>query len=274
MAIPLDDATKPSPDLSGRGSVGRSLRAAKTSELIAAHLRGKIVRGELAEGSSLPAEQALMEEFDVSRPTLREAFRILEAESLIVIRRGSRGARILAPDPAVAARYVGFLLQVSGTTLADVYAARSVIEPAAVQRLAERRTEQDLDDLAAVADALETTIESGNPASDLASWSRATTRFHDLLMERAGNNTLAVQSSVLGEVVATHLAAAAHRPSNRATNLREFHALVRSYRKLIDLLRSRDAEGAQQHWRAHMDAAGRSLLRNDLSSTTVLDLFA
>jgi len=38
--------------------------------------------GELAEGDALPSEAALMAEFAVSRPTLREAFRVLESESL------------------------------------------------------------------------------------------------------------------------------------------------------------------------------------------------
>src|SRR5262249_2171707 len=86
-----------------------------------------------------------MEMFGVSRPTLREAFRILEAESLISIRRGARGgARVVSPDIAVAARYVGLLLQMSGTTIADVYEARMVTEPAAARLLAARRSQHDL----------------------------------------------------------------------------------------------------------------------------------
>ena len=71
--------------------VGHNMRPAKTGEMIAAYLRGKIVRGELAQGACLPAEVELMHQFDVSRPTLREAFRILETESLIEIRRGAAG---------------------------------------------------------------------------------------------------------------------------------------------------------------------------------------
>ena len=48
----------------------------------------------------LPPESALMEQFGVSRPTLREAFRILEAEGAISIRRGVRGgARLVAKRP-------------------------------------------------------------------------------------------------------------------------------------------------------------------------------
>jgi len=95
------------PDAAGR-QIGQNIRPLKTGEMIASYLRGKIVRGELAEGDCLPSEVELMRQFDVSRPTLREAFRILEAESLIGVRRGSRGgAQVLEPDPAVAARHVG-----------------------------------------------------------------------------------------------------------------------------------------------------------------------
>ena len=70
-----------------------------------------------------------MEQFGVSRPTLREAFRILEAEDLISVKRGSRGgARVTEPSLSVAARYVGLLLQVQGTPIADVYEARMVLK--------------------------------------------------------------------------------------------------------------------------------------------------
>jgi DNA-binding FadR family transcriptional regulator len=252
--------------------VGRSMRVAKTGEMIAAYLRGRIVRGELTEGDVLPSEVELMEQFDVSRPTLREAFRILETERLIEIRRGARGARILAPDYPVAARYVGLLLQVSGTTLADVYQARTVIEPPAAALLAQRRSEQDIDDLTACVQDLEQQISAGIVPGWEVDWSATTQRFHDLIMERAGNQTLAIQSSVLREVVAMHTAASVRRPSEWA--LRDFQRLTRSYRKFIRLVAARDAEAAEQHWYAHMEAAGRSLLRDEFSSATVLDLFA
>jgi GntR family transcriptional regulator, transcriptional repressor for pyruvate dehydrogenase complex len=87
--------------------------------LLAARIRGQIVRGELKEGDRLPSEIELMERFGVSRPTLREAFRILEAEDLISVKRGSRGgARVTQPSLSVAARYVGLLLQLQGATTA------------------------------------------------------------------------------------------------------------------------------------------------------------
>lgn len=254
--------------------VGQNIRAAKTGEMIAAYLRGRIVRGDLAEGDSLPSEAELMTQFDVSRPTLREAFRILETESLIVIRRGSRGARISAPRVEVAARYVGLLMQVSGTTLADVWEARTLIEPTAAALLAERRTDADLADLAACIDELDASVSSGLVPADVSAWTQGTQRFHDLLLERAGNRTLFIQSMVLQEVVATHLLTVTRRAAHLESTVSDFKKMLRSYRKLVALVAERDSEAAAKHWRTHMEAAARSLLRDELKSATVLDLFS
>src|SRR4051794_39864856 len=57
--------------------VGQHIRVPKTAELVAAQLRRQIIKGELREGESLAPESILMEQFGVSRPTLREAFRVL-----------------------------------------------------------------------------------------------------------------------------------------------------------------------------------------------------
>src|SRR6266700_3329030 len=119
------------------GQIGQLVRAPKTSELIAAQLRRQIVRGAVKPGEKLPPETQLMEQFGVSRPTIREAFRILETERLIVVRPGSRGgAQVVAPGVSVAARYFGLLLQLQGTTIDDVYEARMVTEPVCARMVA------------------------------------------------------------------------------------------------------------------------------------------
>jgi DNA-binding FadR family transcriptional regulator len=260
--------------LSNRDPVGSALRAPKTAELIASYIRGQVVRGELKTGDSLPPETVLMEMFGVSRPTLREAFRILEAESLISVRRGARGgARVVSPDIAVAARYVGLLLQTSGTTIADVYEARTVIEPAAAGLLAVRRSRQDLDDLNACVEHLVGLVESDMQFRDADAWSQAIMRFHDLVLERSGNRTLAVQAGVLREVVAMHLSTVVMRTFDHPDTQDQFRKLVRSYRKLVLLIDARDADGAERHWRTHLEVMGRRLLRDDTGAKAVVDLF-
>src|SRR5207248_390417 len=232
---------------------------------------GQIVRGDLKTGDSLPSETVLMEMFGVSRPTLREAFRILEAESLISVRRGSRGgAQVVSPDIAVAARYVGLLLQVSGTTIADVYEARMVLEPAAAGMLAQRRTKQDIVDLNKCIDELSDLVESDPQFRDANAWSDATYRFHDLVLGRAGNRTLAVQAGVLREVVATHLSIAVSRTFDRPETRDDFRKTVRAYRKLVSLVEAKDVKGAEEFWRTHMEIAGRRLLREGLGAKSVV----
>jgi DNA-binding FadR family transcriptional regulator len=260
--------------LSNLGPVEPVLRAPKTAELIASYIRGQIVRGELTTGDALPSETVLMEMFGVSRPTLREAFRILEAESLISVRRGAHGgARVVSPDIGVAARYVGLLLQLSWTTIADVYEARTMIEPTAAGLLATKRSRQDLDDLNACIQHLVDLVESDGHFTDADAWWQATQRFHDLILERAGNRTLSIQAGVLREVVAMHLSTAVMRTFDRPGTQDQFRKLVRSYRKLILLIDARDAAGAERHWRTHMEVAGRSLLRDDIGAKAVVDLF-
>jgi len=64
-------------------------------ELIADELRSLIVSGKVAEGDSLGREPDLVERFGVSRPSLREALRILEAEGLITVVRGVLGGVVV-----------------------------------------------------------------------------------------------------------------------------------------------------------------------------------
>src|SRR3546814_1378599 len=122
------------------------IRVPKTSELVADQIRAQIVRGELTEGDSLPPEGALMTTLGISRPTLREAFRILEAENLISVVRGSRsGARVHQPSTELVSRYAGYVLESQGTTIADLYTARLAIEPTVVRWLA--RSEEHTSEL-------------------------------------------------------------------------------------------------------------------------------
>ncbi|HEX3712755.1 MAG TPA: FCD domain-containing protein [Trebonia sp.] len=258
------------------GQVGQLVRAPKTSELIAAQLRRQIVRGTVIPGQKLPPETQLMEQFGVSRPTIREAFRILETERLIIVRPGSRGgAQVVAPDLTVAARYVGLLLQLQGATIDDVYEARKIAEPACAGMLARCRTEQDIADLAAVVAEIEAAIEDTDGSlPDLAQWSRLSHRFHELIMQRSGNKTLAVQGAVLRDIVAIHTELRVSHSFDQTESPARFRRAVKAYKKLLALIEAGDADGAQALWRSHMEAAAAYLLKDDLRDKPVVELFA
>jgi len=245
----------------------RQLRMPKMAELVADHLRRQIVRGELAEGEALPSESELMRQFEISRPTLREAFRILETESLISVRRGpGGGVRVRPPNLDVASRYAGLILQHQGITLADVLAARVVIEPRAVRQLAASHTVEDIARLRAH-------IEEpwpGDPATPLPTLRRLE-RFHTLLVEILGNQTLLVLMRMLEHVVEQ-----ADRSRVEAdTGSPELASAVKKSRaahaKVVDLIEMADVAGAERLWHRHLSGASEYLLRS--ATTTVVDMF-
>src|SRR5258707_4265458 len=123
-----------------------AVRSTKTDELVAGTLRRMVVDGQLKDGDFLPNEAELMAHFAVSRPTLREAVRVLESERLVEVRRGARtGARVPVPGPEIVARPAGLLLELSGGTIADVVVARASIEPIAARLLAASSTPEAFD---------------------------------------------------------------------------------------------------------------------------------
>ncbi len=234
------------------------VRVPKAGEMIAADLRRQIVLGELAKDDVLPSETALMERYGVSRPTLREAFRILESEQLINIRRGARGgARVLVPDARVAARYAGLLLQYRKASIADVYEARSLLETAAVRTLAAKRTAADLQTLTELVEKGEQLI--GNAVG----YAEHDADFHELLVKLSGNDTLDVLAGMLFHLIdAHHRAYAASQDDVPA--FASAKVVQRAHVKLLDLIQARDAEGATEFWRKHLRQVSNYMTRGEV----------
>ncbi|WP_067904241.1 FadR/GntR family transcriptional regulator [Nocardia vaccinii] len=145
-----------------RAQAGRSDAqfAPRRATVVATEIRTRIAEGALGEGDRLPALADLADEFAVSRPTLREALRILEMEYLLDLRTGDRGgATIRWPSTRVAAQLSGIVLEARGTTLADFSRALRLIEPPIMGLVALRRTPEQLATLAIVAEEMAAAVD-------------------------------------------------------------------------------------------------------------------
>jgi DNA-binding FadR family transcriptional regulator len=242
----------------------RLVRVPKAAELVAAELRRQVIRGELAEGDALPPESDLMARFGVSRPTLREAFRVLESENLITIRRGARGgARVQPPDREVAARYAAFTLEYRGVTLRDVYGARAALEVPSVAKLALDRTDADLD-------VLDTALRRQDAvAQDARESIRLHGDFHTLLVRLAGNQTLTLLNEMLHDIV--EVANTSLQPSTDSAVRSARESTTKTHRRVVEHIRARDQRRAEDLWRRHLREAEGYLLGDDIVST-VTDL--
>ena len=233
---------------------------------IADELRALIVGGELSEGDSLGHEPELVERFGVSRPSLREALRILEAEGLITVVRGVLGGVVVhEPDERMTARAAALVLRARNVSLADVYDARSSIEPTAARVVASSRSRRS-----AAAELRRLIDEQERVIDDPEELGLANARFHERLVALAGNQTLLIVAEMLSEIVARAVTVAA-QSGGAGDSVSTRRRGIRSQQRLTDLIEAGNGAGAEAHWRSHMAVVGKVLLGQ--RATTVIDLF-
>jgi DNA-binding GntR family transcriptional regulator len=179
-------------------------------------------------------ERALAEELGISRTPVREALIRLAHEGLVEVvpRHGMR------------------VLPVSAADMAEIYVVLAALESAAAELLARRRpTEAELKPLVEATQEMERALEAGDPER----WAAADERFHQGLIDLAGNRTL--RDAVL------RLADRAHRARLFTLRLRPKPVdSTREHMALLERIRQGDAPGAVRVNRAHRERASRELL--------------
>ncbi|WP_179775796.1 FadR/GntR family transcriptional regulator [Amycolatopsis endophytica] len=161
-------------------------------ERIVEQIEQAVLTGRLRPGERLPGERDLMARFGVSRSTIREALRVLQAGGVIRSRPGDpRGPEVLAASPASLEKSLDRLARAETLGLAELVQFRMVLEGSAYRLAAELRAEDDLSEMRAALEAMASSLD------DYESFSRADVEFHDVVA-RAGRNSLIV---VCGKVV-------------------------------------------------------------------------
>jgi len=244
---------------------GERRRVREKPQQIADELRSLILSDRLSEGDSLGHEPDLVERFGVSRPSLREALRILEAEGLISVVRGMLGGVVVhKPDERMTARTAALVLQARNVSLADVFEARSLLEPVAVRVLASSRSRR-----AAVAELHQLIRDEKRLIMDPDAFGPANARFHERLIALAGNQTLTILAQMLNEIVARAVTAVSKTGSTQGSAATRRRGL-RSQERLVALIEAGKAPEAEAHWRTHMAVVRRVLLGQ--RAHTVIDL--
>jgi DNA-binding FadR family transcriptional regulator len=119
----------------------RPKRSARLSADVASDVVDRIVRGVIAPGTTLPNEAGLCEYYDVSRPVVREALKVVEQKGLIRIRQGD-GTTVRPRDEwlLLDADVLRISLDIddSGTLRRDVLTLRRDLEMSMVERATKR----------------------------------------------------------------------------------------------------------------------------------------
>jgi len=186
-------AREPQPGLFAPVSVARA------SSSIADQIREAIVTGRIEQGARLPPERELAEQFGVSRVTVRDALRALEAMGLIEVRVGARGgAFVTVPTGSIVGQTMSDMMMMSAVTPEDIVEARLVVELGTVTLACARATEDDLAALNDLAERSQAALAAKTYTREL-SWD-----FHALVARAAHNRAIESLTSSFRSSLSMH----------------------------------------------------------------------
>jgi GntR family transcriptional repressor for pyruvate dehydrogenase complex len=170
----------------------------RRSEKVAAVLARQIVRDiadrELGPGSALEPEGVMVERYQVSRASLREALRILEIQGLIAIKPGPGGGPLVSDvDSRDFGRMSTLFYQVLGVRFREVVDARLILEPVMAGLAAENDDEDAKRRLGEIA-------KAGWETKDNAEWLRRSDEFHGQVIGMSGNSLLGLLARSLKNI--------------------------------------------------------------------------
>jgi len=202
-------------------------------------IKDMILDGRLAPGQRLPPERSLSEALGVSRPTVREAIRSLQAMNILESRHGA-GTFVASLSVDELLRPLQFVLSLAGGGLDHLFEVRLLLEPGAAALAAARASEEQVAgqrDCAARAEA--EAVENAEAMLLL------DTELHERIVEASGNPLLQHLWAATSALGAESRAYTVRLPGVRPQTITEHHAIV-------DAIAARDAAAAEAAMTEHI----------------------
>lgn len=165
-------------------SAWEPVQRSRTHELVMSQIQARLLSGQLKAGDQLPSERELSGLLGVSRSSLRESLRVLEALGIIEVRLGGGpdSGAVLRSRPGVGfVRLLELELAMGHFSAGDVLGTRIALEEWSCGNAANLATTQDLTELAAILDRME------DPQITTGEFNSLDTAFHVRIAEAAGN---------------------------------------------------------------------------------------
>ncbi len=223
------------------------MRQERLAQLVAEQIRDMILQREMTAGDQLPTESELMVRFDVGRSTIREAMKQLQAENIVVIRRG-KGSFVadrtgLAKDP------LGLEFEEQSRVLCELMEVRLLLEPGIAGEASLRRTEEDLE---AMRKSIQSMTEAYREGGD---YQRFDYDFHLAMAESVHNSVLRRMYPVIFEAIAQGYQRTAHVHGS-------FEVALNYHREILNAIQKKDASAASDCTRRHILQALADIHRN------------
>lgn len=206
----------------------------KAPQVIIDQIRNAILQGKIAPGEKLPSSSELMDKFDVSKATLREALRTLEYMGLIDIRKGAKGGLYASKVESKVSRdsLINFFhfQSVSVQNLSEV---RKILEPYAAKVAAHKISAEDMEALSEMNQRCTDALAKGKHDKI----SMELINFHRVIAQCTENPILIFILKFVEDLLQE--AKDQLRPDKHF-----FQSVVEAHKKIVDALQDRDAERA------------------------------
>ena len=206
---------------------------------------------KLRVGDTLPGETHFATALGVSRAVMREAFGALAALRLIDVGNG-RKPRVGAIDGSVIATSLHHAVNTSQISVPEIWDVRRTIEVRTAGLAAERRTQEQAEQIVAIAEAM------ASDCDDLAKTTRHDIAFHETIA-RASHNALFLQ--IVGSFGPLMQVAVPTAWRTRTTK-KQRTVIIQRHRAVAHAIFERDVEGAIQAMHAHFDNSVGELLKS------------
>jgi GntR family transcriptional regulator, transcriptional repressor for pyruvate dehydrogenase complex len=182
---------------------GSVLRPLKAAEVVARDVVHGITAAGLQPGDTLPSESQMLQQYGVSRESLREGLRLLEVQGMITIRRGPGGGPVVGTvDSANLGRIEALFFHLSGATYDELFEAWLFAE-STLARLAATNPDDAL--RAEVMEPYLSGDVEDDEHVDLEVYVSGHEGFHGAVSGLAGNRVFQITLRAYGQVVAHHL---------------------------------------------------------------------
>lgn len=240
------------PSIRGQLSADGRYRAPHVADLVVAELRRRILDGELQDGDELPRQEDLLQQFGVSKPSMREALRILEAEGLLSVRRGKVGGAVVhRPGAQNAAYTLGTVLRTMGVPVDDVSMALNLLEPQCVALCA---TRPDRDEVV-VPRLREVQARAAACIDDVREFTLVSRQFHEEIVNLCGSPTLTLVVGALEAVWSAHAEAWAEMHAGETDDYPDLEYRCQGlddHARLLELIEAGDVAGAVAESHRHL----------------------
>ena len=230
------------------GDIG-TIKVPKSCDVLADRLQQQILGGAYPPGSALPTERELVAGTGLSRGSVREALRILEAQGLIETRAGRYGGSVVSrPTDALLASHINLFAKGRSVALSALVEARQALEPMVAYLAARNRTDEDLKALTLISDRLDDAAESDVPRflEENANW-------HSALAVASHNDLLRAFMSSISDLMLE----ASHIENMSSPDIRKL--VTQAHRRIFDAIQKRDAEAARRRAERDVQAYAKYL---------------